>query len=315
MSYTADKESLKGVGFTTPTPFSDDRRDVQHDELAENVQFLIDSGGKLFIPCGNTGEYDALTHSERHEVVRTVVETVGDEGYVVGGVSGSLKTVLDLVAEYERAGADAVMVMEPSHTYVHYEGLREYYEAVADATDLGVVLYKRTHDVPDDLVLDIVELENVVGVKYAVNDIKSFSHAVDESVADVVWINGIAERFSVSFTLEGAKGFTTGIGNFVPEAVMELMEAIEREEWELAKSIRNLLRPYEDLREEAGTDNERIAANNVPAVKYGMELADLNGGPVRPPIIELSDRDKQRAREFYDRITSRTGSPSNESAS
>lgn len=304
--YQRVKSDLRGVAFTNPTPFDEDGDDVRFGELADNVRHVVDAGGKVLIPCGNTGEYYSLSNDERVAVVETTVEAVGDSGTVVGGVGGSTRNAIELAAAYEDVGADAIMIMHPSHTYQHQGGLVEYYRKIVEATDLGVVLYKRGPEVSLDLLRELTGRENVVGVKYAVNDVKGFSEAVSTIDADVVWSNGIAERFAPAFAIEGAEGFTTGIGNFVPEQVLSLMNAIREEDWKRARQLRDLLRPYEDLREEAGTDNDLSAANNVPAVKFGMELAGLYGGPVREPLVQLSDADEERAEEYYETITATT---------
>lgn len=304
MAYESLKSDLRGVAFTNPTPFSEDGADVLHDELGDQVASLRAAGAGLVIPCGNTGEYYSLSNDERAAVVETAVDAMGGEGSVVAGLGGSLPTARSLLSRYEDAGADAVMVMHPVHTYIHRDGLRRYYGELIDATDLGVVLYKRGNELDDDLIADLAEAKNVVAVKYAVNDVKAFSKAVETTEDDVVWSNGIAERFAPAFAVEGAEGFTTGIGNFAPEPALALMDALREGDYERAREIRERSRPYEDLREEPGAGNRLSAANNVPAVKFGMELAGHYGGPVRPPLVDLSDEDEERAREYYDHLVS-----------
>ncbi|WP_276248942.1 dihydrodipicolinate synthase family protein [Haladaptatus sp. YSMS36] len=303
MSHERVKADLRGVAFTNPVPFSEGGGDVLHGELSNNIEWIVDRGAKLIIPCGNTGEYYSLSMSERANVVETVVSAAGD-ATVLAGLGGSIKSALQLVSAYEEAGADALMVMHPIHTYQHHEGLRNYYERIIEASDLPVVLYKRGPELTHDLIADLADYEDVVAVKYADNDIKAFSQAVEDVEGDIVWSNGIAERFAPAFAIEGAEGYTTGIGNFVPEQTLALMEALREEDWTEAKRIRDALRGYEDLREEPGENNTLAAANNVPAVKFGMELAGLYGGPVREPLVELSAEDEERAREYYDRIVS-----------
>lgn len=301
MDHGSLEEDLRSVGFTNPTPFDEGGETVRHDALERNLEAIVDAGGRLIIPCGNTGEYYSLSHEERVAVVETTVEAVGDAASVLAGVGGSTKTALDLIERYEGVGADGVMVMHPVHTYVHERGIETYYRRLVEATDLGVVLYKRGPELTHDHLAALAEYDNVVGVKYADNDVKAFSAAAS-SIPGVVWSNGIAERFAPSFAIEGAEGYTTGIGNFVPEATLALLDALRAEEWERAREIRDVLRPYEDLREETGADNGLAAANNVPAVKFGMELAGLYGGPVREPLVDLSEADRDRARAYYDRI-------------
>lgn len=304
MSYETLKEDLRDVAFTTAAPFSEDGEEMLYDELERNTRAVMDAGGRVFIPCGNTGEYYSLSEEERIGMVRTTVETVGDEGTIIGGIGGSTKAAQQRIDAYADAGADAVMVMHPSHTYIHERGLVKYYRELADYTDLGIILYKRGPELSLSVLDELSLIDNVVAVKFAVNDIAAFSKAVRTTSGDIVFSTGIAERFAPTFALEGAEGFTTGIGAFVPEVAVALMEALREKDWERAMRIRDLVRPYEDLREEPGPDNDLVAANNVPAIKYGIELAGRYGGPVREPIVELSEENKHQAEVYYDQIIS-----------
>ena len=302
MSYGRLKEHLRDVAFTTAVPFDEDGDAILHDELRRNTRAVMDAGGRTVIPCGNTGEYYSLADEERVAVVETTIEAVGDDGVVVAGVGGSTDDAVERIREYERAGADAVMIHGPDHTYIHRHGLVDYYRKLAESTDIGVVLYKRGPEISIPVVQELSTIENVVGVKFAVNDVNEFSKMVREVSGDVVFSTGIAERFAPAFALEGAEGFTTGIGSFVPDLVLALQDALERGDYERALELRDLARPFEDLREETGPNNDLSAANNVPVVKYGLELAGRYGGPVREPIVELSADSKRRAEEYYERI-------------
>ena len=303
MTYEYLKDDLRGVAFTTPTPFTEGVEDVAYDRLRSHAQWLEDAGAGVVIPCGNSGEYYSLTDEERTSVVAETVDALDDDTTVVAGVGGSLPHAQNLADAYAEAGADGIMVMDPDHTYMHAEGLYDYYDQLADSTDLGVVLYKRSDLLTRDLLTRLAGIENVVGLKFAVNDIDAFSADANEVGDDLVLTTGIAERFAPAFALEGAEGFTTGIGGFAPEASLTLMDALEAEDWTRAREIRDRIRPYEDLREEPGANNTLAAANNVPAIKYGLELAGHYGGPVRPPLVGLTDEDKRRAEEYYEQLT------------
>ncbi|MFC4440341.1 MULTISPECIES: dihydrodipicolinate synthase family protein [Natrialbaceae] len=310
MARVALRDSFRDVAFTTATPFSDDGSEVLSNELADNLAKQYDAGARLFIPCGNTGEYYSLTDDERIEIVETHVESTGDDATIAGGAVGSLEEVNRLANAYKDAGADAIMVMHPDHTYTHEDGLTNYYHRICDATDLGVVIYKRGPGVTRDTICELSERENVVVVKFAVNDIKEFSQTVADAPGDVTWVNGIAERYALAFAIEGVTGYTTGLGNFAPETTLALFDAVENENWERARSIQRLLRPIEDLREESGEGNALPAANNVSVVKYGMDLAGYTGPGSRP-----AGRTRRRRRSTSrgvlratpDRIDSGTG--------
>jgi 4-hydroxy-tetrahydrodipicolinate synthase len=299
MTHEPLRRSLANVAFTTTTPFTADGASVHREAVRENTAALVEAGAELVIPCGNTGEYYALGRDERVAVVAETVAAVDGDATVLAGAGGSVPEVTDLAEAYLDAGADGVMLMHPDHTHVHERGALEYYRAVADAVDAGLVVYKRGPQVPDDVVVRLSGMEQFVGVKYAVNDVKSFSDVAARVDDEFALVNGIAERFAPAFALEGAVGFTTGVGNFAPEAALELEAAIDDRDWERARAVRERIRPYEDLREEPGADSGLPAGNNVPAVKFGLELAGRYGGPVRPPLVDLSESDRERARERY----------------
>jgi 4-hydroxy-tetrahydrodipicolinate synthase len=301
MSASNVSEGLRGVTAGILTPF-DEEGDILYDGLQSNVAYLESEGIDAFLACANISEYHSLSHEERVEVTRASVEATSEDSLVLGGVGGSTATATTLARAFERAGVDAVMVMPPHHTYVHEGGLRRYYERLAAATDRPVVPYIRDWPYPVDLLVEMTRIDGVVGMKYALEDLTKFSEAVRRSDDDVVWVNGLAEPLAPSFYLEGAEGFTAGVSNFAPQLGLELFAALERGDSERALALRDRTVPFQRLRSEPGARNEFPGANSVPAVKYGLELAGQCGGAVREPLVELSEDDKARAREYYDDI-------------
>lgn len=304
MSHQFLKARLRDVTFVVATPFSEDGDQVLTEHIKHNVKQIESVGGQTFLPCGNTGEYYSLTNQERIDVVESTVSALHDNCAVIGGAGGSASEVVDLANAYEAAGADGVMIMYPNHPYSHAQGVTEYYRKIADSVDCGVILYKRGPKLPQRVIKKLSNIENIIGVKYAVDDLVGLSNAIRNTPGDIVWVNGIAERYAVAYATAGTEGFTTGIGNFVPSEVLRLMEALQQEDWERAQDIQSYLQPLENLREETGVGNSIPSANNVPVVKYGMELADLHGGSVREPLVYLSEEDRRRVEDHYQQIKS-----------
>ena len=89
---------------------------------------------------------------------------------------------------------------------------------------------------------------------------------------------------------------------YTPPALIELVldEALDAGDLERAREIRDAALPFMAFREEAGEDNAIPNANSVPALKAGLEFAGLTGGPVREPLVDLSDAEYERARTLYD---------------
>ncbi|WP_114576459.1 dihydrodipicolinate synthase family protein [Saliphagus sp. LR7] len=294
---------LKDVAAGLLTPFDDaDTDEILLAELSATTDWLYDEGIRLFLAGANISEYHSLSRQERIDVVRVPCETLPADATVLAGVGGSTKTAVDLARTHEEHGADAIMVMPPHHTFKHERGVADYYGRIADAVDVGVVPYLRNFEVTVGLVEAIADHDNVVGIKWAISDIELFAECVATVDSDVVWVCGMAEPPAPAYYLEGAEGFTAGATNVEPRLGLAIFEALEAGDVERARDLRDLAQPFMNLRSEPGTDNVYPGANSVPVLKTGLECAGQYGGPVREPLVELDDEDRERAERAYDHI-------------
>ncbi|RDZ62627.1 dihydrodipicolinate synthase family protein [Haloferax sp. Atlit-12N] len=295
------REHLRGVAAGLLTPFDDDL-DIEHDELAANATTLYDEGIRTFLASANISEYHSLTQQERIAVTETAVDALPSDVCVLAGVGGSTAGARELIDAYDRIGVDGMMIMPPDHTYIHERGLLRYYEKLAEASSAPLVPYVKGFDPSIGYLRDLAGLDGVVGIKYAIEDAVKLGAAASTTGDDVVWVDGLAEPFAVSFWNEGIEGFSAGVSNFRPEVGLALFEALTEENWERARELRNICLPYQNFRDQTGQNNSLDGAISVPAVKKGLELAGLRGGGVREPIRSLSAEDERRAEELYDQL-------------
>ena len=295
------REHLRGVAAGLLTPFDGDS-EIQHAMLQENANALYDSGIRTFLAAANISEYHSLSPEERVDVTESAVDALPSDVCVLAGVGGSTAEARELIRAYDRIGVDGMMVMPPDHSYVHEKGLIRYYEKLDAATETPLVPYVKGFDPSVRYLRDLTHVDGVVGIKYAIEDAVKLGAAVPNGADDVVWVDGLAEPFAVSFWSEGAEGFSAGVSNFRPEVGLALFDALTNEEWERAREIRNVALPYQNLREGTGEANTIANAISVPVVKKGLELAGLNGGEVREPIQGLCEADERRAEELYDQL-------------
>lgn len=287
-SYSRLTQRLHHVAVTTVTPMSADGS-VDLDAIPGQVARIVDGGVRILVPCGNTGEFSSLTFDEARHVIEATRAAAGDEVTVVAGVGGASITAAALAEHAGSVGADAVMVHHPTHTYVDREALVGYYERIMEGTDLGVVIYKRGPEISDATIAQLVEHEQVVGVKYAVNDLNGFANLVAAAGHDrCAWLCGTAERFAPFFHLAGAVGFTSGIANFAPTLAVSMFEALSHDDHHEAMQWRQRLAPFEELR--ASRNN----ALNVPAVKEAMAQLGLDSGIVRDPLQRLGAAEREQ---------------------
>lgn len=292
------QERLRGVAVGLLTPFDDDLR-IEHEKIEENAQDLYDNGVRTFLATANISEYHSLSRSERVDIAKTSVTALPSDACILAGVGGSTSAARDLIHEYEMIGVDAMMIMPPDHTYLHEQGLLEYYRKLSSVTETPLVPYVRGFDPSVNYLAALTRIEGVIGIKYALKDAVKLGVGVGAGDDDVVWVNGLAEPFAVSFWAEGAEGFSAGVSNFRPEIGLELFSALSNGEWERARKIRDICLPYQNFRDETGQDNEIAGAISVSAVKKGLELAGLNGGNVREPIKPLAPAEEYRAEQIY----------------
>ncbi|AHG01325.1 dihydrodipicolinate synthetase (plasmid) [Halostagnicola larsenii XH-48] len=295
------RDGLRDVAVGLLTPFDETGR-IDHEKLAANATDLASEGLGTFLACANISEYHSLTHQERIDITETSVSALPDDACVLAGVGGSTKTAQDLIANYERLDVDAMMIMPPDHTYIHEQGLLEYYDALATTADSPIVPYVRGFEPSVEFLASLTEIENVAGIKYAIPDEVKLGQAIAAGDDDVIWVDGMAEPYALSFWSQGAEGFTAGVTNFEPRLGIALLTALREENWERARRLQNAAVPYQQFRNRTGENNTLPDAISVPAVKHGLEMAGFNGGDVREPIVPLSESDKADAEALYEQL-------------
>lgn len=295
------QEQLRGVAVGLLTPF-DEASNIEHEKIAENAQKLYGEGVRTFLAAANISEYHSLTRDERLAVTETSVGALPDDACVLAGVGGSTGDAIELVRKYEAVGADAMMIMPPDHTYLHERGLLDYYRELDAVTDRPLVPYVRGFDPSVDYLASLTRIDGVTGIKYALKDPVKLGAAVSRGADDVVWVNGLAEPYTVGYWLEGVEGFTAGVSNFRPELGLTLYEALTGGDWERARQLRNASLPYQRFRRESGENNTIPGGLSVAAVKKGLELAGLHGGTVREPIRPLTSAEAEQAERLYARL-------------
>lgn len=295
------RQHLRGVAAGLLTPFDSDL-EVEYSKLKENAKILYSAGVRTFLVSANISEYHSLSRNERIAVTESSVDALPSDTCVLAGVGGSTPEAQELIRAYDHVGVDAMMVMPPDHSYVHEQGLIRYYEKLSTATETPLVPYIKGFSPSVSYLQNLTEVDGVVGIKYALKDAVKLGAAISAGADDVVWVDGLAEPFAVSFWNEGIEGFSAGVSNFRPEVGLELFKALTAADWDRARRIRNICLPYQNFREETGQNNTIAGAISVSAVKKGLELAGLHGGGVREPIEPLSPANERRAEELYEQL-------------
>lgn len=267
--------------------------------VRRNAEFLIASGADFLMPmCGTGLVYDASLE-EYETAVGAVVDQAGSRAFVVPGIGPGYGRSLEMAAIARSAGAAGVMIM-PIVGPASDNGAKAGLEGIARSCRLPVLLYQRRLDImPVDHVVELCRLEEVVGLKYAVDDLSAFSRIVVRAGQHAAMICGMAEDPCIDYLEAGAVGFSSGMANFVPRMSLELLRSFREGDAEAAARLRAEMVPFEDLR---GEDSARYSSS---ALHSAMEYAGQAGGPVVPFAEPVAENDLPRLHDMMDRLLRR----------
>ncbi|WP_077622516.1 dihydrodipicolinate synthase family protein [Sediminibacillus massiliensis] len=296
MNYAEFSKRLETISGITVTPFNKATKAVDWEGVKANVEFLINKGVKVIVPCGNTSEFYSLTLAEAKEEISRVVEYTAGRASVIAGIGYAVDTAIELGNHAKQAGADGVMIHMPIHPYITNTGAVEYFKNVIQSINLPSIIYFKDPHLSDNLLSELAPLEQLVAVKYAVNDLPRFAATVQsiDPAHHITWICGTAEKWAPFFYQAGAKGFTSGMVNVYPEKSFELLHALEAGQTDQVWKIWKEILPFENLRAKYNS------GNNVVVVKEAMERLGLRAGVTREPVGELDMQDKQAVAELIE---------------
>lgn len=280
------------------TPYASDGS-VDFDTYARLLERMIDSGITAVTPNGNTSEFYSLTADEQRREVEVTCDAIRGQALVLAGVGYDAMTAAEMARFAASRGAHAVMVHQPVHPFKSDAGWVAYHKAVADAVpSLAVVPYLRDATVSAQALSQLADqCPNFVAIKYSVSDPVKFATTVQVVGQDrLAWVCGVAESWAPFFWPAGACGFTSGLVNLTTDFSLGMLVTLEAGDYTQAMHMWNMVRPFEELR--ARHHN----GNNVSVVKEAMGQLGLCSAAVRPPISELSDKEKGEVSQILEQL-------------
>ncbi|MBW3596104.1 MAG: dihydrodipicolinate synthase family protein [Planctomycetes bacterium] len=278
------REKLHTVQLVPLTAF-DEHAKLALSPMQTLTARLHEAGVRVFIPCAGSAEFHSLDPEEIVAAVRMTRETIGSEGTIIAPIGHWLENAVRLGESSLEAGADAVLVMPLAFPYLSDAGARDYYLAIMERLGCPTLIYKKDAIPGDELLLDLSGHPNLIGVKYAVNDIDAFTRVVQRNGGRIDWYCGSAERFAPFFMLAGAPGYTSGAGNVVPRLTLAMHAAAARGDWPEAMRLLAIIRPIEEYRARAGS------SYNISFLKHAIRSIGLDFGRPRPPQRRLSEEE------------------------
>jgi 4-hydroxy-tetrahydrodipicolinate synthase len=270
--------TFTGVGTALVTPFT---RSGALDEQA--VRRLgrrqIDAGIHFLVPCGTTGENPTLTEAERVRVVEILVDEAKGAVPVLAGAGGyNTHEVIHLASLMKRAGAAGLLSVTPYYNKPTQEGLVQHYRAIAESTDLPIIVYNvpgRTGvNVEPATLARLAAIPNIVGVKEASGNILQMCDVCRMVPSDFVVLSG-DDAITLPLMAVGGHGVISVASNEIPAEMVAMVSAAARGDFAGARDVHRRILPLMQV--------NFVEANPVP-VKAAMAAMGLIDETYRLPM-------------------------------
>ncbi len=253
--------------------------------------YLVDEqGNDGLVVNGTTGESPTTSDGEKADLIAAVVDAVGDRAHIVAGI-GTFDTVhtVHLAEQAAKAGAAGVLVVTPYYSKPPQAGLLLHFRAVADASELPVMLYdipgRTATPIATETMIELAAHERIVAVKDAKGDLMATSRVLAET--DLAYYCG-DDGMTLPMLAVGGVGVVGTSTHFSGPGTKAMIEAYERGDVTSARALHRALLPiYSGI----------FRTQGCILVKAGLKLRGLDVGPVRAPLVDATDHEISHLRQ------------------
>lgn len=265
------------------TPFDAGGR-VDEDASVRLMHHLCDHGSDGLVICGTTGEASALDDDEHLGMIRLAVEEMEGRCTIVAGVgSNDTRHAVHLTERATEVRPDALLSVNPYYNRPSRRGIVRHYEEVCRATDLPIVLYnipqRTAADMPNDLLAELAQLDNIVAVKQA--------NAANLAKIDGLQIYAGNDDLLADVLDLGERGGILVASHIFGEEMHRMVDEPDRRR-EIDDGLKDV---YRDL----------AIAPLACSIKAALALLGLDAGAPRLPYVELDEGEIAIVRELLER--------------
>lgn len=302
---THARQHMRGIWAAALMPFRDDLS-IDEDGFRRNIDhWITDLGIDGFFIAGKQGEFYAMTVDERKRCFDMAVSACAGRAQTIMSCSDqNMDVVIDLARHAQSCGADWIVVHAPilHFTKAQDDTLTRYYEAIASKVDIGIALWSHPDSgylMSPQLCNRLADIETVVAIKYSVP--RPMYAELTRLAGDRILVSTASEEEWLDNILE--LGWQLYLCSSPPYLIQTARDRRMRDYTDLAfagradaaRALRDSLDPVREA-----LKSTRPAEKPHAHQKYWQELLGQTGGRTRPPMLELTDREKARTREAFD---------------
>ncbi|MEN6369860.1 MAG: dihydrodipicolinate synthase family protein [Thermotogota bacterium] len=282
-----DLVGLHGILPPIATPF-DERDTFARDRLRRNLQTWNRYALAGYVVLGSNGEGVLLSPRERLDVLRAAREDIPADRWMIAGTGcPSTRETIELTRDAAKIGADAALVLPPSYYRgrMTREALVRYYSSVADAAGIPVLIYNMPActgiDLDVETIVALATHPGVAGMKDSGGDVTKLG-AIRAALGPKFRLFAGSAGFLLPALAAGAVGGVVALANIAPAECLAIYEAFVSGHVDVARDTQLRMIPV----------NAAVTSRwGVAGLKAAMDLLGRYGGPVRGPLVALTQRE------------------------
>jgi 4-hydroxy-tetrahydrodipicolinate synthase len=280
--FTRDQMRIGGILTAMVTPF-DRNGELDEEAAVRLMHHLLENGSDGLVLAGSTGESPTLTDEEKLRLWELGVAECGDATIVAGSGTYDTRHTVELTERAAEIGVDALLIVTPYYNKPNRRGIRAHFETVAAATDRPVIVYnipgRTAVDIPNDLLGELAEIDNVVAVK----------QARYEDLAPIEGLDLLAGNDDVLADVldMGGTGGILVASHLVGREMRRMIDEPEQRR-EIHESLQDLFASL------------TVTTNPIP-IKAALNLAGHHVGGLRLPLVAADDEEKSVIRAALER--------------
>lgn len=286
-----------GTGVAIITPFKDDLT-VDHNALANLVNFNIDNGTNYIVICGTTGESVTIAKHEKQDIIKTIVKTNNGRVPLVLGIGGNnTATILDEIKSTDLNDIDALLSVSPYYSKPTQEGIYQHFKAISEVSPVDIILYNvpgRTSSnmLPETTLRLAKDFKNIIAVKEAGNNVHQYLKLLRDKPDDFLVISG-DDDLVLGVVLAGGAGVISVLGQAVPKQFTTMinlgLEGKAKEAYKIHFELMDLTSLI-------------FSENNPAGIKSVLEALGLSKSLVRLPLVEATEALKSKIKTALQKL-------------
>ena len=282
-----------GTGVALITPFKEDLS-VDFDALIKLVNFNIENGTDYLVINGTTAESATITKEEKQEIINVIIKTNNKRLPLVLGVgSNNTALVIEELQTRDFTGLDGILSVAPYYSKPTQEGFYQHFKAIAEATDLPIILYnvpgRTAKNMEPETTLRLAnEFDNIVGIKEAGNNQQQYYTLLKDKPADFLIISG-DDDMALGVALAGGSGVISVIGQAFPKEFSTMinhgLQGNNKEGYNIHYKMMDVI-------------DYIFEENNPSGIKTVLQELGICKNEVRLPLVKASEELQTKIAKF-----------------